>query len=65
MNMLNHLFKGFIAGLAIFDASIIGVSAQTTTLLGFGERSQIEDLSHSVKEPWHSCPHLISRRPFD
>jgi hypothetical protein len=65
MNVLNRLFKGFIAGLAIFGASVIGVSAQPTTLSGFGERSQIEGHSHSAKEPGHSCPHLISQRPFD
>jgi hypothetical protein len=47
--MVNRLFKGFIAGLAIFGASVIRVSAQTTTLSGFGERSQIEGLTHSAK----------------
>jgi hypothetical protein len=35
--MLHHLLKGFIAGLAILGASVIVVSAQTTTLSGFGE----------------------------
>lgn len=35
--MLNRLLKSLIAGLAIAGSSVIGASAQTTTLSGFGE----------------------------